>query len=620
MNVRSRAASSFVVLAALFSSGSTRAADPFNLKGTPAGTIPADGSGGEVVSAATVCKACHSGSALTEGSPAPTDGWHLPYDLWAGTMMANANRDPAFRAALAVTNQDSVTRGDMSTFGADFGTYCLRCHASAAHVQGHTVPADGSALDDADRQGTGCDTCHRATDNRAYDPGAPYIGNAQIVWEPGPTKYGPYADANMVQFPSAQLAYTSSSELCGNCHDSSSPVETLHNEAGADLAVPFPFDTTYTEWKSSSFAVGATQQSCQSCHMKRHPTDASDCNVFGNVLRPKPARHTFAGGNVWGVQAVQLAEPSYAALHAIAFDFAEDLARTMLSEAVTIEGPTAPVDATAGGNFVLPVKITNKTGHKFPAGFEGRRAFVQVAWQTGSGEEIVLGAYDAASDTIASSPPTRIYRAVHGRVTAGSAPVPTSHMREQNVIIEDTRIPPAGFSPLPTTRPRGPVQFEQPPGTWNHFDDAKLALIAPDAVGDHDIVVRVMYQSITKAFVDEMATANTTNTDGTTLKSIWEQTGKAAPLEIATATFTVHVEEAPPEPIPEAGPDAEPDGAGGAGAGGSAAKASGDSGGCGCRVIAAKPATSSYFFGFLVVGGTLLRRVRRALGKSKIAW
>ena len=45
-----------------------------------------------------------------------------PFRNWAGSMMAQASRDPVFYAALTVANQDAGSGGDL----------CLRCHASAA--------------------------------------------------------------------------------------------------------------------------------------------------------------------------------------------------------------------------------------------------------------------------------------------------------------------------------------------------------------------------------------------------------------------------------------------------------------------------------------------------------
>ncbi len=99
--------------------------------------------------------------------------------------MANAARDPVFFAALAVANQDKP----------GVGTYCLRCHSPTAFVSGHATPPDGSAFDDVDKQGIGCETCHRATQSTGAD--APYIlSDAQLVFTENTDKHGPYEDTN----------------------------------------------------------------------------------------------------------------------------------------------------------------------------------------------------------------------------------------------------------------------------------------------------------------------------------------------------------------------------------------------------------------------------------------
>src|SRR3954465_14442923 len=102
------------------------------------------------------CASCHGGGINGDTS-------FLPSDTWAGTMMANAARDPVFFAALAGANQDKP----------GVGTYCLRCHSPTAFVNGHATPPDGSAVDAIDKQGIGCETCHRATQSTGAD--APYI-------------------------------------------------------------------------------------------------------------------------------------------------------------------------------------------------------------------------------------------------------------------------------------------------------------------------------------------------------------------------------------------------------------------------------------------------------------
>ena len=59
---------------------------------------------------------------------------------WRGSLKAHAARDPFFRAALAVANQDAP----------EMGRHCLRCHVPAAFLNDHLTPPDGSAFDALD--------------------------------------------------------------------------------------------------------------------------------------------------------------------------------------------------------------------------------------------------------------------------------------------------------------------------------------------------------------------------------------------------------------------------------------------------------------------------------------
>jgi hypothetical protein len=75
--------------------------------------------GGAQIERASYCLGCHIADTLD--SPGRT---------WAGSMMANAARDPLMYAALAVANNDVPGVG---------GDYCLRCHSPAGFTQGHTM-------------------------------------------------------------------------------------------------------------------------------------------------------------------------------------------------------------------------------------------------------------------------------------------------------------------------------------------------------------------------------------------------------------------------------------------------------------------------------------------------
>lgn len=73
------------------------------------------------------CKMCHSGT---------SNGTADPFLSWQSGMMAQAARDPVFRASLTIANQDIESVGE----------FCLRCHTPRGWLEDRSKPADGSAL------------------------------------------------------------------------------------------------------------------------------------------------------------------------------------------------------------------------------------------------------------------------------------------------------------------------------------------------------------------------------------------------------------------------------------------------------------------------------------------
>ena len=87
------------------------------------------------------CFRCHSAN---QGDPATA---FRPYTAWAGSMKANATRDPLFFAALDVANNDVPGSGD----------FCLRCHTPRGWLDGHVIKAGfGAPNNDVTLGAAGC--------------------------------------------------------------------------------------------------------------------------------------------------------------------------------------------------------------------------------------------------------------------------------------------------------------------------------------------------------------------------------------------------------------------------------------------------------------------------------
>jgi hypothetical protein len=539
-----------------------------DLGGTKPGDLP---SGGKFLDA-DGCAQCHGGGFAGDTS-------YLPFDTWAGTMMANAARDPVFFAALAVANQDAP----------GIGTFCVRCHAPIGFVRGHATPPDGSALDKVDRQGIGCETCHRAT--QSPPPFDPYLlGDAQLVFTEDTSKHGPYDSEPAPAHISVLDPGLGDSRFCGQCHQVTNPERILRDAAGVETGVAFPLDTTYEEWASSAYAIpGSTHRGCVDCHMPRTSGDLPIATVNGAPLRKDPRRHALTGGNHWGIQAVMSANPDRAAAFPKAFENALESTLETLKQAVAITIVSAPAEISPGATFEVTVRVENLTGHKFPAGYaESRRAWVAVALTDQNGSERALaGAYDAATGHLEDAPKTRIYRAQHGR-WSGQAGEAEEHIAMHDMVLSDTRIPPKGFMPSMTTMPAGDIDYKDGAGGYVSYDEATLTLTAPgDAKGAQTLSARVYFQSMTREYVEFLRDANTTTSHGQALYAIYQATGEAPPILIASADAEVSFGgEGGAGGSGSSASSSAGGGNGSAGAGGSAGEPV-DNGGCGCREASA---------------------------------
>lgn len=554
------------------------------------GTNPGDLPNGGFFDPVVICTNCHQ----RDNGP-PEWAQHLPVDTWAGTMMGNSARDPVFFAALAVANQDLP----------GVGTYCLRCHSPLAFVRGNATPPDGSGFDPnptvegyIDVQGVGCDACHRANALPQGDPSYPYyLGNAQLIYTDDQlkTKHGPYSDGTSPNHEMVQDLNLADSRFCGQCHQVTNPEVLLRDAAGVQTMIEFPLDTTYEEWAGSDFRDGgASATSCIDCHMRRANGDVPIVDILQPPLRPNPRDHALVGGNHWGIQAVMEANPQHAQQFADAFQLALDRTLESLQSAATVTLVSAPAEITAGQPFDVRVRVDNLTGHKFPTGYaESRRAWVAVSLVDAQGNEApLLGGYDDVTGEIVADPPTHVYKAVHGKwndtLMMGE---PEEHLALHDMIISDTRIPPAGFVPSTNTMPTAEIDYSDGNGGYRSFDEATFTLTAPDGVsGAYTLSARVYYQSMTRHYVEFLRDANTTNTKGEELEAIYQATGEAPPIQVASADAPVTLAGS----MGSGGSGGAGGGTGGSGAtGGSAptSDGSGDEGGCGCRAAGADDAT-----------------------------
>jgi len=505
------------------------------------------------------CTPCHS----DYGSPQIE-----PYRNWQGSMMAQSGRDPLMYAAMAIANQDAPHAGET----------CIRCHMPKGWLEGRSAPEDATATTADDRQGVQCSVCHRLVDP-VGGAGSPAedaailgaltqpvttIGNAQMVVDPQQRLRGPFdivADLGGNPHPKSTLVspYHESSELCGTCHNVKNPLFTRNMggeyelntfDLAGDLSLAFPEQSTYDEWLNSQYATtgvyapqfagaGAgvegdyTVSTCQSCHMPRIPGKDASTGIF----RQNMPLHSMVGANTFVPRIIPLHPAFGGEVDADILEQGAQAAEEMLRRAATV---SATIE---NGN--LTVRVTNETGHKLPTGYpEGRRMWLQVrAFDAERNVVLSSGRYSFADATIAGygahpldedyDPHLQVWEALHGMsedvaAAAGLDPEADFHLILNNVREKDNRIPPRGF----TNAAYAAVDAHPIGDTFadgQYWDDVVYP-VGPDAVAAE---VTLYYQTTSREYVEFLRDENITNAAGPILFDLWDQNGRAAPVEMA---------------------------------------------------------------------------------------
>lgn len=497
------------------------------------------------------CASCHSANNASERA-------FRPYSSWSGSMMANATRDPLFWAALDVANKDFPGAGD----------FCLRCHTPRGWLEGRVVKpgfnplpgtpeqgANGCLLvgqydspDDlnSDFGGLTCHFCHRMMPTGPLgEPG--YTENANIWVDDAPCantgdfepcRRGPYdypGGGGAPPHPWVYSEYHVQSEMCGTCHNVTSPdtdkgpLKTLKLANGTDTGIPFPIERTFAEWQRSAYPA-MTEKQCQDCHMPQsEDPNASACS-FGGNRAGNLGVHEFVGGNTWipaiikGQYAAGLesAGPERAATYDQTIQWARDLLATAAVVDATLQSYTPPGAGT--GSMSVRVSVTNNSGHKLPSGYgEGRRMWLNLQVRDANGGLVHESAgYDPTTGVLAQDAQARVYevlQGIHDHNGSGSCDVddasgkPMFHFVLNDCIAKDNRIPPLGFKPATVADPNayevGPVPAglypETTPGSGVlvNYDTVDYTIAVPvGTVGPLTATARLYYQTASKEYIE----------------------------------------------------------------------------------------------------------------------
>ncbi|MCB9651593.1 MAG: hypothetical protein H6730_34105 [Deltaproteobacteria bacterium] len=490
------------------------------------------------------CAVCHSNhpnaTAMRDSQARPI----APYDLWASSMMANAARDPFFRAVLSAEMSDTPVAHDA------LEDKCLTCHAPMAHVGAedgsvHFSLTDlytGTALGHLGLDGVSCAACHQISSTGL---GTEDSFSGHFVVNATRTIYGPHS--NLFSTPMVMrsgytpqpAAHMTESAICATCHTLyTHAVDENGQEQGEDL----PEQTPYLEWRNSAFNTegGGQGQTCQDCHMPvvdqdgvavstriaRAPNGA-DFNPIGP--RAPYGRHLMVGGNtlVPAILRDNAADLSPTASPA-AFD------ATIAGARAQLEQHTAQVNlqpgAVVGGMREVAVQVVNLTGHKLPTGYPSRRVWLQAVARDAAGQVVFAsGTWDVRGRILDAAGAPLPSEAAGGpvvphadRVAGATQPaIWQSVMAESNGSITFTLLRGGHYVKDNRLLPQG----------WraDHADAAATAAVgvtgdANFAPGQDQVTlvlpttatqleVQLLYQVISPRWVAELATHNTPEVD-----------------------------------------------------------------------------------------------------------
>lgn len=488
--------------------------------GVPSGIVPTKAN--TLFATADGCAGCHSAGTNALALRDRTGADISPHGLWKASMMANAFRDPFWRAQ--VSREVSASPSNAHEIEA----LCSRCHAPMAHhtarIAGQeSAPIKEQSEDALAVDGVSCTVCHQA---QPENLGKKESFDGHLDIRPGRTIFGPY-DAPLA-FPMQRFsaftpqkgAHIQESALCGSCH-------TLITRPSPD-AEEFAEQTPYLEWRNSAFSTENPEnkmgRSCQQCHMlnmgkvaiARNP-GGSDFNI---ERRPNYRTHTFVGGSA---QMLEILRDNAEELGVTASEASFDRMISMTRQ--HLKRKTARLDISDverdGTKLSFDIRVTNLTGHKFPTGYPSRRVWLQVDVEVGDTLVFSSGAVDASGelddvDDVANHGHVRIVREAWDVPVWEATPLdasgkPTTLLHQMARYGKDNRILPRGWNPEGASmKYMSPIGVGDDKNFIGGSDRVLYKLEIPEGLeGEPLVSARLLYQSVAPRWVDAHRAART---------------------------------------------------------------------------------------------------------------
>jgi len=467
------------------------------------------------------CAQCHDG--LTDNSGNDVS---IVKD-WGTSMMANATKDPFWRAKVATELERNPHLTPI------INDKCTKCHAPVANyeitkVQGGEVTLfgpggildPGHALYDGGMNGVTCTVCHQIKDDPALGTLDGFSGKYKI--NDTKTIYGQYSDifgqpmVNSTGYTPAYSAHISDSAMCASCHDLKTPfVDAAGNVLTTTPETEFPEQMPYTEWQNSDFEdAGSNPQSCQDCHM---PSTTSKVSNRPRWLGTKNnfSKHHLVGANT---TMLTLLKNNAAALDVTSsnMDLSISRARAMLQSSVDININSASV---TNGVLEAKVSLNNNSGHKTPSGYPSRRMWLNfkvtdsnnnIVFESGhmNTNGSIVGAdndsnpavFEPHYDVINSADQVQIYEPVMGN----SDGAVTYTLLRGAQYLKDNRLTPQGFNKLAVPDDVAVLGEAMNDANFNQGSDEITYRFPVTVSGELTVSVLLNYQTIGYGFLQDL--------------------------------------------------------------------------------------------------------------------
>ncbi len=475
------------------------------------------------------CDGCH-GFDPTFAANVDGEGNDIsPVTLWRGSMMANAAKDPFWRAKVShevtINPQHKVALEDK----------CTTCHAPMGKYSNEEfglgpysiaqLESDSLGLD-----GVSCMACHKQSEQELG-----ILNSGVLNFTPQPVVYGPFEkpfESPMQDLVGVLPVYSDhiiDAGICAGCH---SLITESVDLSGNFTGETFVEQATYHEWLNSAYDDGQSNATtCQSCHMPRIQEPVVISANYSELFGRSPfAKHELVGGNSF---MLKILKQNATTLGVAANN--EVMDSTIARTERMLKQQTLNLDLTFqtfdGDTGYFEVRLENLAGHKFPSGYPSRRAFVEFVVIKDNGDTLfqsgvlqpnyeVAGhnsTYEPHYEIINNQNQAQIYEMVMGDVNGDV----TTVLERAVAPIKDNRLVPLGFTTshfaYDTTFIAGTAltdanfNFEGFEGSGTDVVHYHVPLNGYE--GMIKITSRVYYQSVPPKWVQEMFAVSTPTID-----------------------------------------------------------------------------------------------------------